>query len=90
MTLKKLKGALKKAGRFYDELFFAPYRSAIGREKREEEELFLLLAFSDLLGIPNPSSYYTLELLPLMLEEYHAWHLRQGLEHSPFEGIRCC
>jgi hypothetical protein len=29
-------------------------------------------------------------MLPLMLERMHDWHLRQGLEHSPLEGIKCC
>ncbi|MCB1008749.1 MAG: hypothetical protein KDB94_07625 [Acidobacteria bacterium] len=72
---------------FYDQLFLSRYRSLAGRELRDEEDLFLLLCFSDLLGIPNPVAYYTLELLPEMLERFHRWHLRQGLERSPIEGF---
>jgi len=74
--------------RWYDGMFFAPYRSAVARERRDREELFLLMCFSDLLGIPNPVSYYTLELLPTMLGRFHEWHKRQGIERSPLEGFR--
>ena len=73
---------------FYDELFLAPYRSAVARERRDREDLFLLLCFSDMLGIPNPVNYYTLELLPHVMERFHQWHLRQGMERSPLEGFR--
>ena len=33
-------------------------------------------AFGDLLGIPNPASYYTLELLPFLAEELEGWERR--------------
>ena len=58
------------------------------RERRDQEDLFLLLCFSDMLGIPNPVNYYTLELLPHVMERFHQWHLRQGMERSPLEGFR--
>ena len=86
--LGRLRAAWRAFNEFYDELFYAPWRSAVARERRRQEDLFLLLCFSDLLGIPNPASYYTLELLPAMLERFHEWHLRQGMERSPLEGFR--
>ena len=85
---EKLREAWRSFNAFYDELFLSPYRSAVAREKRDQEELFLLLCFSDMLGIPNPVSYYTLELLPHMMERFHEWHQRQGMERSPLEGFR--
>jgi hypothetical protein len=86
----KAKRAFEAFSDFYDELFFAPYRAVVARELRDQEELFLLLCFSDALGIPNPVHYYTLELLPHMYERFHEWHKRQGMEHSPLEGFKCC
>lgn len=74
----------------YDEFYIAPYRSAIRREQRDQEDLFILLSFSDMLGIPNPVSFYTLELLPYIYEDFHEWHQRMGMERSPLDGIRCC
>lgn len=75
---------------FYKEMYYVPYRQTMQREIQNEEDVFKLLAFSEVLGIPNPVSYYTLELMPLMLEEFHEWHTRMGMEKSPLDGIRCC
>ena len=50
----------------------------------------MLLVFSEMMGIENPSSYYTLELLPLLYEGFHEWHIRMGMDHSPLENFRCC
>lgn len=72
----------------YDQLFLARYSRLAARQRRDEEDLFILLCFSDILGVPNPMNYYTLEILPSMLERFHEWHLRQGLERSPIEGFR--
>ncbi len=68
----------------------APYRSLVHREYLRQQDLFLLLAFSDLLGVPNPVHIYTLELYPELLEGFHRWHLRIGLERPPEGGFRCC
>ena len=75
---------------WYEEMLNIPHRTEIARELRDEDDLFILLLYSDMLGIPNPAFYYTLELYPYILEKFHEWHLRMGMEKSPFEGIRCC
>jgi hypothetical protein len=82
----RLAGALALLREFYD----APHRGALARARREEEDLFLLLVFSEMMGVPNPAAYHTLELLPLVYEEFHDWHLRMGMERSPLDHIRCC
>ncbi|AXF57599.1 cory-CC-star protein [Salicibibacter kimchii] len=84
------KDQLSRALAFYDEVLRLPHRSEIKRELRDEDDIFYLLSFSEMLGIPNPVSYYTLELYPEMVEEFHDWHLRMGMEKSPIDGIRCC
>jgi hypothetical protein len=81
---------LKQIKNFYEEMYFVPYRRTMKREIRDEEDVFKLLAFSEMLGIPNPVSYYTLELIPFMLEDFHEWHRRMGMEKSPLDGFRCC
>jgi hypothetical protein len=52
--------------------------------------MFLLLGFADLLGAPNPVTFYTLELYPELLEEFHGWHRRMGMDEPPEGGFRCC
>ena len=81
---------LKVLGAGLDEFYKAPYRSAFLKATREEDDLFYLLVASEMFGIPNPASFYTLELLPLLYDDFHAWHTRMGMERSPLDGVRCC
>lgn len=81
---------LKQLIAFYEAVLELPHRTEIARELRDEDDLFLLMLYSEMLGIPNPVYYYTLELYPYMIEEFHDWHLRMGMDKSPLTGIRCC
>ncbi|TWI56865.1 hypothetical protein IQ10_01555 [Halalkalibacter nanhaiisediminis] len=88
--MMKKKRSLKRIFELYDEILRLPHKAEIHRELQDEDDLFLLLVYSDMLGIPNPAFYYTLELYPYILEKFHEWHLRMGMEKSPLDGIRCC
>ncbi|RPD87529.1 DNA helicase [Neisseria weixii] len=72
------------------EFYHAPYRQTLTRAYRDEQDLFMLMIFAESLGIPNPMTFYTLELQPLLLEEFHDWHLRMGMPHSPLDRFGCC
>lgn len=74
----------------YDRVLRLPHQREIARELQDEEDLFMLLCFCDMMGIPNPASSMTLELYPQMLDRFHQWHLRQGMAHSPLDSFRCC
>jgi DNA polymerase III delta prime subunit len=50
--------------------------NVIRKEAFDANDNFLLLLFSDLFGIPNPVSYYTLEILPFLTEELEGWEWR--------------
>lgn len=73
-----------------DEFFNAPYRKTLTKAYRDENDLFMLLVFAENLGVPNPVSFYTLEILPFILEDFHAWHKRMGMDRSPIDGFGCC
>ncbi len=81
---------LNKLDHFLEQIYAGKWRREVAREQRDREDLFMLLVFSETLGIPNPATWYTLELRGPMLEEFHQWHKRQGLEKSPLEDFRCC
>jgi hypothetical protein len=83
-------GVLSELGELLREFYTAPFRGAVARAKREEDDVFMLLVFSEMVGIPNPASYFTMELQPLLYEDFHEWHKRMGMEHSPLEGFHCC
>ena len=78
------------ARQIYEGMYVAPYRASIHREYLRQRDLLFLLAFSDLLGVPSPLHLYSLELLPEMLESFHEWHRRLGMEEAPEGGFRCC
>lgn len=88
MNLVDMKEQVQRFLRLYEEFFTSKYRAQIAREARREEDLFILLACSDLLGIPNPVQYYTLELYPHLFERFHQWHKRMGMDHSPIDGFK--
>ena len=73
-----------------NEFYHAPYRQTMARAARDEEDFFMLLMFAESLGIDNPASFYTLELQPLFLENFHEWHTRMGLDKCPFDHVGCC
>ncbi|GBU09946.1 hypothetical protein AwWohl_10840 [Gammaproteobacteria bacterium] len=73
-----------------DEFYHAPYRRTLTRAYRDEQDFFMLLIFAESLGITNPVTFYTLELQPLLLESFHEWHLRMGMEQSPLDNFGCC
>ncbi len=90
MPTRGLRASLQELRALLREFYVAPYRGAMARAKRDDEDLFMLLVFMEMLGVPNPASYYTLELLPVLYERFHEWHTRMGMERSPLDGIRCC
>lgn len=81
---------LKALAAGLNEYYQAPYRASFAKAQQQEDDLFLMLVASEALGIPNPASYYTLELLPLVYEDFHAWHTLMGMDKSPLENIQCC
>lgn len=73
-----------------NEFYAGPYRRSFARAARDEEDLFMMMVFSEALGVPNPATYYTAELLPVMFERFHEWHVRMGMEKSPLDSMSCC
>ena len=87
---RSLRQHLRAAREIYEGIYFAPYRSVIHREYLEQRDLFLIMGFADLLGVPNPTAFYTMELYPELIEQFHEWHLRMGMPSAPEGGFRCC
>ena len=57
-------------------VFVEKRMSVVRKEAFDENDNLMLLLFSDFLGIPNPISYYMLELLPYMADELVPWERR--------------
>lgn len=78
--LEKIKKALGTAGEwlwwFVFGTFLEKRTAAIRKEAWDMNDNVMLLLFGDYLGLPNPISYYTLELLPYLAEEMLPWQRR--------------
>lgn len=65
----------------------------IQKEAMDEMDNFMLLCYGDLLGIPLPTTYYTLELLPYLAEDLEGWERRIMARKSIYGdrwGDFCC
>ena len=90
MSEKKEPSLLKKIEKGLQEYYVTSYRRSFARAQRDEEDLFMLLVFAEQLGVPNPAAYYTMELLPIVYDRFHEWHIRMGMERSPLDHVSCC
>ena len=66
------------------------YERALRQQTGELSDLFLLLCFMEAMALPNPATLYLLEIYPYLLEQFHAWHRRMGIPHSPIGSLPCC
>lgn len=80
---------LRRAGEIHSELFIAPWRAGLQREARSRQDALVAMLFLDAMGVPNPDPYLSLEVYPEMVESFHDWHRRQGIERWPSAGV-CC
>ena len=69
---------------------FGSYERDRRQRTAELNDLFLLLCFMEAAALPNPATLYLLEVYPYLLDQFHEWHRRMGIEHSPLDNFRCC
>lgn len=74
--MARLREVIEGLKYFCEGAFKMSASSIIRKEAFDVNDNFLLLLFGDLLGIPNPVLYYTLELLPCLAEEIEGWERR--------------
>ena len=53
-------------------------------------DLFLLLCYMEVVGLPNPATLYLLDVYPYLLDQFHLWHKRMGMDRSPLGNLPCC
>jgi len=62
-----------------------PAFEKIEKEAEDVEDEFLFACFADAFGIPSPVSYYTVELLPYLAEEFEQFERRMWDRESLLE-----
>lgn len=58
----------------------------LDRMRNEQERLFTLIVYGDLLGVPVLPPYYTLRLLPYMVPTFESWR-RSMLRERDFTDL---
>jgi hypothetical protein len=79
-----------RLGEFMHGVAFGRYEHDLRQQTAELNDLFLLLCFMEATALPNPATLYLLEVYPYLLEQFHEWHRRMGIEHSPLGSLPCC
>lgn len=69
----------------YHGMIEGPAFEKIEKEAEDVEDEFLLACFADAFGIPSPISYYSVELLPYLAEEFEQWERRMWDRQSVLE-----
>jgi hypothetical protein len=69
---------------------YGRYEKHLRGQAIELQDLFLLLCFMETVGLPNPAMLYLLEVHPYLLQEFHLWHRRLGMDRSPLANFSCC
>lgn len=62
-----------------------PASEKIEQEAEDIEDAMLFSLFADAFGIPSPVSYYAVELLPYLAEEFEGFERRMWDRHSLIE-----
>jgi hypothetical protein len=80
----------QRASEVMEGMALSGHRRQTRAQALDLEDLFLLLCFMDVLGLPNPAALYLADLQPYLVEEFHLWHRRMGMDRSPLATFGCC
>lgn len=85
------KGMWKKIGVNFKDFIKAAFdmndksTSFLKKEAYDAQDNFMLLCLGDMLGLPIPTSYYTIELLPYIADDIEAWERRMIQRQSVWQ-----
>ncbi|MEY7971239.1 cory-CC-star protein [Saccharomonospora xinjiangensis] len=88
-VLGRIGSGWRRLERAHDAVFVARWRRGLRREARREQDVLRALVLLESLGVDNPVAYETLDLLPYLVADVHAWHQRMGAERFGDPGV-CC
>ncbi len=80
----------RNARDFVEGMAVSGHRRRLRAEAIDLNDLFVLLCYMDLLGLPNPAALYLFDVYPYFLDELHLWHRRMGMGRSPLADFSCC
>ena len=88
--LIRTKNIIKNALQVIREVFYGmtiyDWVRELEKARNEQNRLFTMIVFGDLLGIPILPPYYTLRLIPYIIKDFEAWQ-RSMLRERDFTDL---
>jgi len=75
---------------FLHGMAYGQYERELRMQANQLNDLFLLLCYMEVVGLPNPATLYLLDVYPYLLDQFHLWHQRMGMDRSPLGNLPCC
>jgi len=75
---------------FFHGAAYGAYERELRMQAAELNDMFLLLCYMEIVGLPNPATLYLLDVYPYLLDQFHVWHKRMGMDRSPLGNLPCC
>jgi hypothetical protein len=75
---------------FVHGIAYTSYERDLRMQANDLNDLFLLLCYMEVVGLPNPAALYMLDIYPYIVDQFHLWHRRMGMDRSPLGTMRCC
>jgi hypothetical protein len=75
---------------FFHGMAFGGHEKYLRGRAADLNDLFMLMAYMEMVGLPNPAAFYLLDVYPYLVEEFHLWHRRMGFDRSPLATFSCC
>jgi hypothetical protein len=75
---------------FMHGMAYGGYERELRMQANDLNDLFLLLCYMEVVGLPNPAALYMLDVYPYIVDQFHLWHRRMGMDRSPVGTMRCC
>lgn len=72
-----------------EEFYNFKYKAALNKERKNIDDFFMIITFGEMMGIPNPYEFYTIDIMIELMPHFHKWHKQVGLNKSPFENFPC-
>ncbi len=85
--IKMKTGFFKKIGDILKGMLFYEYTQSLYLGKKSKEDLFNLILYGQLIGIPIFMNFYSMKLMPYLVKEIHEWRFRILREKDIFELI---
>ena len=75
---------------FVHGIAYSHYERELRKQANELNDLFLLLCYMEMSGCRTRPRSTCSTIYPYLLDQFHLWHRRMGMDRSPLGKLPCC